>query len=314
MSPVSDGSPDVVLKISRTRVGYSSSLPPTAPTTKKERTKSRPNRMMREATDKAQEEASNAINHDSLTNLDEEDSEKRRSIDLDDLMSIEKFATSMGRSPNGSLRGSGSHRSSFARRQSLLLGSRRMSSQVIMEERQEDADARNIYDAEPPAELITEEDDFEELGESWHQDDVALPRASLLNRARKLESLRKLASGEDEEEEDSFRDTNNFTPTSRTSMSGRRGPQRGGALSNMMVPVASFFKAVSSFGPDPNDSYGNFGESATLDLMEEGSVETDYLLNDSSNQSRKGSLSSVQSSSSTERRNQQSPRVRNQGQ
>lgn len=207
-------------------------------------------------------------------------SSKRQSVDPDDLHRIQRAAEALTRQDTGKT--GGGRRSSqetsrptrrrssqeIAFRQSQLLGAKRMSSKLIVNEWEAEVEARGVYDAEPPADLVQEHElDLEEGEEGFDPEAMdasfVFPRASLLNKSRRLRSLRELASGGVSEEH---------------AHTGTTTKRRETVMGSLMVPVTSFFRAVS-FGPDPNDSYGDFGDSTLTDVLsDEMSTETDHLL------------------------------------
>lgn len=211
-------------------------------------------------------------------------SSKRQSVDPDDLQQIQRAAGALTRQHQDMGEMVARRRSSqessrptrrrssqeIAFRQSQLLGAKRMSSKLIVNEWEAEFEARGVYDAEPPADLVQERElDLEEGEEDFDPEAMdasfVFPRASLLNKSRRLQSLRDLASGGVSEEH---------------AHTGTATKRRETVMGSLMVPVTSFFRAVS-FGPDPNDSYGDFGDSTSTDVLndlEEVSTETDHLL------------------------------------
>lgn len=101
--------------------------------------------------------------------------------------------------PNPSKRTSSAQHLVTARRQSSLLGRRASSRQVIDEWEEEEA-VRNLYQLPPPAALIPVEDVDDEEEEAAKEVTKSqrrrMPRASMMNRMRNLDSMKALVSRE----------------------------------------------------------------------------------------------------------------------
>jgi hypothetical protein len=97
--------------------------------------------------------------------------------------------------PNPSKRTSSVQHIPTARRQSLLLGKRASSRQVI-DEWDEEEEVRNLYDLPPPAELLPVDEEEEPAKEVTKSQRRRMPRPSLMNGMTNLASLRSFISRE----------------------------------------------------------------------------------------------------------------------
>ena len=101
----------------------------------------------------------------------------------------------------------------------------------IEEEWNEEVDIRAYYGEAPPAQVVFDDDCSNHVAsdsddEDGGLNDVRMPHPSILNKTRRLKSLRRLASGSSEESHITESGNNtgiNNSPTSTTSGQGSRG-------------------------------------------------------------------------------------------